>query len=82
MRQRREARLLVRLPVQFVHAELVRPGELGVARVAELGATLSLRTIDAGPLTNACPVEGITALPATINRRYKKKNAGIRITGV
>ncbi len=52
------------------------------AVATELGAAMGLRAIDAGPLTNAGPIEGITALLATINRRYKKKNAGIRITGV
>src|SRR5215831_7116596 len=50
--------------------------------VAELGRSMGLRTIDAGPLSNAGPVEGITAVLATINRRYKIKNAGIKITGV
>ena len=30
----------------------------------------------------AAPVEGITALLATINRRYKLKNSGIQITGL
>ena len=50
--------------------------------VAELGRSMGLRTIDAGPLSNAGPVEGITAVLATINRRYKIKNAGIKITGL
>jgi NADPH-dependent F420 reductase len=50
--------------------------------VVELGRAMSLRAIDVGPLSNAGPIEGITALLATINRRYKKKNAGIRITGL
>ena len=52
------------------------------AVVAELGTSMGLRVIDAGPLTNASPVEGITALLATINRRYKLKNSGIKITGL
>lgn len=47
-----------------------------------LGRSMGLRPIDAGPLTNAGPVEGITAVLATINRRYKLKNSGIRITGL
>ncbi len=51
-------------------------------KVTELGASLGLRTIDAGPLSNAGPLEGITAVLATINRRHKVKNSGIRITGV
>ena len=35
-----------------------------------------------GALTNAGPLEGITAVLATINRRYKLKNSGIKITGL
>jgi len=50
--------------------------------VTELGRSMSLRVIDVGPLSNAGQVEGITALLATINRRYKLKNAGIKITGL
>jgi 8-hydroxy-5-deazaflavin:NADPH oxidoreductase len=50
--------------------------------VIELGRSMGLRAIDVGPLSNAGPVEGITALLATINRRYKLKNSGIKITGL
>jgi hypothetical protein len=50
--------------------------------VTALGGSLGLRVIDAGPLSNAGPLEGITALLATINRRYKVRGAGIRITGL
>ena len=50
--------------------------------VAELGRSLGLRPIDVGPLTNAGPLEGITAILATINRRYKLKNSGFKITGL
>ena len=50
--------------------------------VAELGRSLGLRPIDVGALTNAGPLEGITAVLATINRRYKLKNSGIKITGL
>lgn len=49
--------------------------------VAELGRSIGLRPVDVGPLTNAGPLEGITAVLATINRRYKIKDAGIKITG-
>jgi hypothetical protein len=52
------------------------------AIVAELGRSMGLRTIDVGPLSNAGPVEGITAILASINRRYKLKNSGIKITGL
>lgn len=50
-------------------------------QVAELGASMGLRALDVGPLSNAGLLEGITALLATLNRRYKAKNAGIKITG-
>jgi NADPH-dependent F420 reductase len=50
--------------------------------VTELGRSMGLRVIDVGPLSNAGPVEGITAVLATINRRYKLKNSGIKITGL
>jgi hypothetical protein len=52
------------------------------AVVAELGGSMGLRSLDVGPLTNAGPLEGITAVLATINRRYKLKNSGITITGL
>jgi NADPH-dependent F420 reductase len=50
--------------------------------VIELGRSMGLRSIDVGPLSNAGPLEGITAVLATINRRYKLKNSGIQITGL
>lgn len=50
--------------------------------VADLGASLGLRAVDVGALSNAGPLEGITAVLATINRRYKLKNSGIKITGL
>ncbi|PYN84865.1 MAG: NADPH-dependent F420 reductase [Candidatus Rokuibacteriota bacterium] len=50
--------------------------------VAELARSMGLRPIDVGPLSNAGPLEGITAILATINRRYKLKNSGIKITGL
>ena len=50
--------------------------------VGELGRSMGLRPIDVGALSNAGPLEGITAVLATINRRYKLKNSGITITGL
>ena len=50
--------------------------------VADLGTSMGLRVLDVGPLTNASLLEGITALLATINRRYKVQISGIRITGL
>jgi 8-hydroxy-5-deazaflavin:NADPH oxidoreductase len=50
--------------------------------VTELGQSIGLRAVDVGALTNAGALEGITAVLATINRRYKLKNSGIKITGL
>ena len=58
-------------------------GDAGAKEVVTaLGVSLGLRVIDVGALANAGPVEGITALLATVNRRYKLKNSGIKITGL
>jgi NADPH-dependent F420 reductase len=69
---------------QTIDCDLLICGDDAAAKqaVADLGVSMGLRGLDAGPLSNAGPLEGITALLATINRRYKKKSAGIRITGL
>ena len=67
-----------------IDCDLLLCGQDTVAKetVAELGRSIGLRSIDVGPLSNAGPLEGITAVLASINRRYRLKDAGIRITGV
>jgi hypothetical protein len=69
---------------QTIQCDLLMCGDdaPGKQVVADLGASMGLRALDAGPLSNAGPLEGVTALLATLNRRYKQKNAGIRITGL
>jgi len=47
-----------------------------------LAGWLGFRGLDAGPARNARVVEGLTVLLMGINRRYKVKAAGIRITGL
>jgi NADPH-dependent F420 reductase len=54
----------------------------GKETVTQLGRSMGLRVLDVGALSNAGPLEGITAMLATINRRYKLKNSGIKITGL
>lgn len=41
-----------------------------------------MRPVDAGPLANAVAVEALTPVLLYINKRYKVKGAGIRITGL
>jgi 8-hydroxy-5-deazaflavin:NADPH oxidoreductase len=50
--------------------------------VTQLGRSMGLRVLDVGALSNSGPLEGITAVLATINRRYKLKNSGFKITGL
>jgi NADPH-dependent F420 reductase len=50
--------------------------------VSQLARSMGLLPLDVGPLSNAGALEGITAVLATINRRYKLKDAGIKITGL
>jgi hypothetical protein len=47
-----------------------------------LAGLLGFRGLDGGPARNARVVEGLTVLLMEINRRYKVKGAGIRITGL
>lgn len=67
-----------------IDCDLLLCGDDPAAKAAagELGRSLGLRVIDAGPLASAGPLEAITALLVAINRRYKVKNSGIRITGL
>jgi NADPH-dependent F420 reductase len=67
-----------------IECDLLICGQDAAAKetVTQLGRSMGLRVLDVGPLTNAGPLEGITAVLATINRRYKLKNSGIKITGV
>ncbi|MBN1121944.1 MAG: NADPH-dependent F420 reductase [Anaerolineae bacterium] len=47
-----------------------------------LAEAADMRGIDAGPLVNAIVAESLTPLLVGINKRYKVKGAGIRITGI
>lgn len=48
----------------------------------KLVQAVGMRAVDAGPLVNAIAVEAMTAVLLYINRAYKVKGAGIRITGI
>ena len=50
--------------------------------VVELAESGGMRAYHAGPLDNAIVVEGLTALIIAINKRYKSKTGGIKVTGV
>jgi len=50
--------------------------------VVGLASDMGLRGIFAGPIANSAAAEALTSLLITINRRYKIKDSGIRITGL
>ena len=52
--------------------------EVAIALVQAAG----MRGVDVGPLANAIVAEGLTSILITVNRRYKLKDSGIRITGL
>lgn len=47
-----------------------------------LVSAAGMRGVDAGPLANAVAVEALTPVLLYINKRYKVKGAGLRITGL
>ena len=48
----------------------------------QLVEAVDMKGIDAGPLANAIVAESLTPILVGINKRYKVKGAGIRITGI
>ncbi len=50
--------------------------------VIKLSEAAGMRGIDAGPLQNAIAVEALTSVIVHINKTYKVKGAGIRITNL
>lgn len=52
------------------------------ADVMKLVEAAGMRPVDAGPLANAVAVEALTPVLLYINKTYKVKGSGIRITGI
>ncbi len=71
-------------PAHPIDCDLLLCGDDAQAKetVAELGRAMGLRVIDVGRLSNAGPLEGMTAVLASNNRRYRIPGAGLRITGL
>jgi NADPH-dependent F420 reductase len=51
-------------------------------QVIELAAAAGMQAYDAGGLDNAVVVEGLTALIMSLNKKYKSKTGGIRVSGI
>lgn len=52
------------------------------ADAIQLVEAAGMRGLDAGPLGNAVAIEGLTPVLLHINKKYKVKGSGIRITGL
>lgn len=65
-------------------ADVMVCGDDAEAKAAAAGLieSLGVRCLDAGPLSMAAVLEGLTALMVRLNRRYKSKSAALRITGI
>lgn len=65
-------------------ADVLVCGNDAAAKAAAAGLieSLGVRCLDAGPLSMAAILEGLTALMVRLNRRYKSKSAALRITGI
>ncbi len=50
--------------------------------VVGLVGDLGLRALDAGSLRNAIALEALTSVLIHLNKRYKSKGTGVRITGL
>jgi NADPH-dependent F420 reductase len=50
--------------------------------VVRLAEAAGMRAFEAGPLDNGLIVEGLTALIIAMNKRYKSRTGGIRVSGI
>jgi len=50
--------------------------------IIEMVKKIGLRVFDTGPLENARTIEALTPLIINLNKKYKKKHIGIKLTGI
>jgi NADPH-dependent F420 reductase len=71
-------------PDRAIDCDVLVCGDDAEAKVAamQMVEAAGMTAYDAGPLKNSIAVEGFTSILIGLNRRYKARLAGIRITGV
>lgn len=74
----------LRTPDTIVECDVLITGDDADAKaqVVRLVEAAGMRGVDAGPLANAVAAEALTPILLYINRTYKVKGAGLRITGL
>jgi len=75
---------LLKDPHRPIHSDVLVCGDDAQAKeeVIRLAELAGMRGLDAGPLANAVAVESLTPVLIALNKRYRAKAAGIRITGL
>jgi len=74
---------LKKLEVELASDVLVCGDDAGAKQqVIELATAAGMQAYDAGGLDNAVVVEGLTALIISLNKKYKSKTGGIRVSGI
>jgi hypothetical protein len=70
-------------PEHAIDCDVLVCGDDEAARALTIGLVedLGLRAFDAGPLVNSVALEALTPVLIHLNKRYKCKSAGLRITG-
>lgn len=77
------AHALKKLDLELASDVLVCGDDPGArAEVAKLAEAAGMQAYEAGGLDNGIVVEGLTALIINVNKRYKSKTGGIRVSGV
>lgn len=77
------AGLLTELDHQIDCDSLICGDDSGAKQViTDLGAKIGLAIFDAGPLGNAQSLERLTPLIIGLNKKYKRKHIGLKLTGV
>lgn len=56
--------------------------EAAKQKVMEMMNRIGARAFDAGPAANAYVIEGLTGVLIYLNRKYKSKHAGVKVTGI
>ncbi len=77
------AHALKKLDLELASDVLVCGDDPGArAEVVKLAEAAGMQAYEAGGLDNGIVVEGLTALIINVNKRYKSKTGGIRVSGI
>jgi hypothetical protein len=77
------AHALKKLDLELASDVMVCADDAGArAEVVKLAEAAGMQAYEAGDLDNGIVIEGLTALIIAMNKRYKSKTGGIRVSGI